>query len=343
MTQGAMMAQNSLMRLALTIAICGYFSAIPTAGGADYYGGKTIRIVVGAPVGSGPDTRARWIARHMPRYIPGQPNMIVQDMPGASGIRQANHVHNIAGADGLTLGLVTQDTIFPQLAERPGVEYDLTKWEWVGGLTRSGQIIFIRSSMRFHTLDDLRTAKKPLVFAARSVGATNYFAIRALELLGVPVKIVVGYDTKQFNIAFEQGEVDGSSLAINALARRGNWLGSDGLARLIVEIGPGTTPGVPLAADSQVPAESRALYRLISETLALPSDAIAVAPGTSGAQVVVLRQAFTAMLDDSSFLADAKKLRLDLAPIDGANMADLVRQVFDKPRPVRQRFKELLE
>ena len=159
--------RNRLILLVLLVFVG--IAAFPGSGlGRDFYKGKTVRILVGFTPGGGPDIRARLVARHWPRFIPGEPKMIVQNIPGAGGLIAVNSLYNVAKPDGLTLGNTARDTAILQLSEKVGVKYDLLKFVWVGSLRSEGNVAFIRASLPYQSLEDLRKAEKPLAFAARS-------------------------------------------------------------------------------------------------------------------------------------------------------------------------------
>jgi len=325
------------------LSICILTSSIVSAQG--FYEGKTIRMIVGFSPGSGPDIRARLVSRHLPRHIAGEPKMIVQNIPGAGGRIAFNTLYNVAKKDGLTLATVNRDAAGLQLGEQPGVEYDLTKMSWIGSLMRAANVVFVRSSLPYENLEELKQAKTPLAFAARSPGATNYLAGKALEALGVPVNIVVGYGTSKMNLAFVQGEIDASALSWNALSRgRPDWVKPGGLARLIVEFGTTPTAGldIPFGPDLQALPDEQAIYTLINKALGLPQGNVAAPPGTPKARVDELQRAFREMLNDSRFRTDAEKLGVILNPLVGDELLKVFKDFLAAPPEAKEQFKKLL-
>jgi len=324
-------------------SICMLASSLTWA--ADFYDGKTIRMLVGFAPGSGPDIRARLVSRHLPRYIPGEPKMIVQNIPGAGGRIAFNTLYNVAKRDGLTVATVNRDAAGLQLGEQPGVEYDLGKMAWIGSLMRAANVVFVRSSVPYETVEELKHAKTPLVFAARSPGATNYLAGKGLEALGVPLKLVVGYGTSKMNLAFVQGEIEASALSWNALSRgRPDWVKPDGLARLVVEFGAKPTPGldIPFGPDLQALPDQQAIYTVINKALGLPQGNVAAPPDTPKERVDQLRQGFQKMLQDAKFRADAEKLGLSLDPLVGEQLLEVFKDFLGAPPEAREQFKKLL-
>jgi hypothetical protein len=192
-------------------------------------------------------------------------------------------------------------------------------------------------------LDELRAATQPIIFGARSVGGSNYVAGKALELLGVPVQLVIGYDSSQITLAFQSGEIQASSLSPSGLQRRAGWADPGGIARLIVALGAVSADGVPNGTDVDAPAENADFLRLLNDALGVQAAGIAAPPNTPEAYLAVLRQAFVQMLEDAAFIAEAEKLRLELHPVDGVEMAEIVRRFHDRPQAARDRFKALME
>lgn len=313
--------------------------------GKDFYKGKTIRILVGFTPGGGPDIRARLVARHWSRFIPGEPKIIVQNRPGAGGLIAVNSLYNLAKPDGLTLGNAARDASILQLSDKVGVQFDMLKFAWVGSLRNEGNVAFIRSSLPYKSLEDLRKADKPLVFAARSVGATNYLAGKGLEFLGVPIKMVVGYGTAKLNLAFIQGEVDASALGWTALSKgRPDWIKPGGAARMIVEFGAAPTRGldVPFGPDRTPVAGKKGLYQLINKALGLPQGQIAAPPGTPKERMTVLRVAYRKMLHDPAFLSDAGKLNLTPNALIGEDLLAVIKDFLSVSPNIVAQFKEVL-
>ena len=332
---------SSVLSLGLLVSV----SAVSTAAAAQvaFYEGKTIRIISPSRVGGGPDTRARLIVRHLPSFLPGQPRMIVQNMPGAGGVIAANFLFNVVEPDGLTLGVLSREVTFIQMAEREGVQYNTGKFAWVGSLLHQGQIVFIRSDLPYLSLDELRAAKEPLVFGSRAVGSVNFLAGKALEMLGVPVRLIPGYGSSQLDLAFEQGEVDATALSFNSLTRRADWVKPGGLARPIVEIGTRAAPDVPAGQNFAPMAGHEQSYALINAALSLPSGSLAAPPGTPSERVESLREAFAKMVMDPEFQVAARKINLSLRFLVGEDLAKSYRDFLDASPDTKALFKQLTQ
>jgi tripartite-type tricarboxylate transporter receptor subunit TctC len=330
----------------LAIALVGVAGAVglkPCPAEAQFYKGKSVRMLVGYRAGGGNDTRTRFVARYMEKYIPGNPKIIVENMPGGSGVVEVNYLYNVAKHDGLILGNVSREAALVQMGEQPGVKYDITKFEWLGALVRQPLVVFIRSSLPYHSIDDIKRGGKPLIFAARRVGASNYIAAKGLELLGVPVKIVLGYGGRKLNLAFENGEVEASSLSMSSFEKRAHWVKPGGLARMLVTFGDVREKGVAFGPSLKPKTGSEALYKMINASLGMPLGTFAAPPGTSADRMAELRTAFAAMTDDPQFRKDAKKLRLPLQKISGREIQGIFADFINSPPEAKKVFKSLLK
>lgn len=315
--------------LTLAVGFAFFAGGSNNALGKEFYEGKTIRMIVGYGPGGGPDFRARLVGRHFGKYIPGRPKVIVQNMPGAGGILAVNYMFRVAKPDGLTIANFARGPFMMQLGKRVGVLFDMTKFPWIGSLTREGNVVFVRSSLSYNSLEDLKNAKKPIIFGARALGATNYIAGKALEMLGVPLKIVVGYGTAKMNLAFEQGEIEASALGWTSIKTgRPDWIKPGGLARIIVEFGTESTPGIPGAFGPKLkplPGKEE-IYTLINKALGLSQANVVAPPGLPRKRLEKLRKAYGKMLQDRKFLTHAARLNIPIRSLVGD---DLTRRVQD--------------
>ena len=338
---------SHVVKLVIGFASVGYLivSVSTTALGAEFYKGKTIRLIVGFSPGGGPDIRARLVARHLGNHLPGHPRFIVQNKPGAGGLVTDNYLFNVAKRDGLTVASLDRDAANMQLGERVGVKFEMGKFEWIGSLMREGNVVFIRSDNPSRTLEDLKKAKRPLFFAARVVGASNYLAGKALEMLGVPVKLALGYGSTNTTLAFEQGEVDASALGWTSIKTgRPHWVKPGGLARLIVEFGMQRTPGIQVAFGPNlkpIPGKE-GIYALINKALGLPQGNLAAPPGTPRKRVEELRQGYRKMLKDAKFKAHAAKLNIPVDPWIGKDLAGVFQKFLIASPEAKAQFKRLL-
>jgi tripartite-type tricarboxylate transporter receptor subunit TctC len=190
------------------------------------FAGKTVTVLVGNPPGGGYDRLARVVARHLGRHLPGNPTVVVQNMPGAAGIVAANHLYHVARPDGLTLGLFNQNMVFGQLLQVEGLRVDMRKWQWVGSVTRETDVFVIRADLPYRHILDLRRADPPLAVGATGPGSGSYdFPLVLKAFLKLNVRIVSGYPGRSdIMLAIERKELDGvagSWSSLVSFVRRG--------------------------------------------------------------------------------------------------------------------------
>src|SRR5919204_4017357 len=301
-------------RRALLIAALATLPAWYTSGASaqsNYYAGKTITIVVGYKTGGGYDSIARLLARHLPKYIPGKPTVIVQNMPGANSMIAANHVYSVAKPDGLTMGTFNRNLPIAQLTKVSGVKFDMTKFAWVGSAASESTILAIRSDLPYKSFAELKNAKEPVVVGATGPGANTYdFPLLLKDLLGANLKIVSGYSSSaDIMLAVERKEADaraGSLTSIQPFIDRG-------LVRPIVRA-RAVEPGIeklPVDEDLAPNARAKAIMALRSapEIIGRP---YVMTPGTSDAVLKTLREAFAKAIEDPQLKTEAKKAKMDL-------------------------------
>ncbi len=187
-----------------------YLSATAHVGAqSNFYQGKTIRIVIGSSTGGGYDLWARVLARYYGKYIPGNPTILVQNMPGAASIVATNYLHNVAKPDGLTLGAILPAIYFDQLVGRPEVKFDFAKIAWIGSPEQNDIIHYMRADSPYRSIEDIRKAKEPPRCGSSGTGTTGFYIPRLLdEVLGTKHTIVSGYPGgSEIDLAVERGEV----------------------------------------------------------------------------------------------------------------------------------------
>lgn len=299
--------------------------------------GKTITIVVGFKTGGGYDRTARILARHLPKHIPGKPNVIVQNMPGANSITAANHVYNVAKPDGLTLGTFNRNLVLAQLTNVPGVKYDMRKFAWIGSAASETTILAIRADLPYKTFDEMRKSGKTVVIGATGPGANTYdFPLLLKDLLGVDLKIVSGYSSSSdIMLAIERKEVDGRAGSYSSLQQ---FIGR-GLVRPLVRaraIEPGIE-NLPVDEDLAPNPRARAIMALRSapEVIGRP---YVTTPGTREDIVRILREAFRNVVKDPQLLAEAEKAKMDFEFIGGDETLKIVNEVLSQPKDVVDDF-----
>jgi hypothetical protein len=280
---------------------------------------------VGYAPGGGVDTTARVVARHLVRFIPGQPGVVVQNMEGAAGVVAASYLDRRAAADGLTIGMPGRSWFMEGLLKNPGITFDPQKFTYIGSPGAVSSSVYVRASTGIATFDGLKSSKRALIFGA--LGSTTPTAMVPMMLAanGVPIKVVLGYvSTARILLALEQGEVDGFYTVDDSFGRRQDLLKS----KVVVPILQSTPrrTGLPLVRDVLPPGDGPLL------TLVMSVDSIGLAlvgpAGMPGERTEILRKAFLAMAADKEYQADAIKADQPVgAPIGGARLAAMIDDV----------------
>jgi len=328
------------MKLKLLLAAA--LAALPFAAAAQTFAGKTVTIVVGYKAGGGYDSTARLLARHLSKHIPGKPNVIVQNMPGANSIIAANHVYNVAKPDGLTIGTFNRNLPIAQLTKVDGVKFDVTKFQWVGSAANESTILAIRTDLPYRTFDELRKAKDTIVIGSTGPGAnTHDFPLLLKELLGLNFKIVSGYSSSaDIMLAVERKEVDGRAGSFTSLRpfidRK--------LVKPIVRA-RSSEPGIEnLPVDESLAPNPKAkaimALRSAPEQVARP---YVLPPATPADIVKVMREAFAKAIDDAELKAEGKKSKLDLEFLPGDQAQKILVEVLDQPKELVDEFSKYIK
>ena len=319
---------------------------------ANYFQGKTIRVVVGSSSGGGYDLWARLMAQHIGKHIPGNPTVVVQNMPGAGGVVAANYVYGIAKPDGLTLGAFNPALYFDQLVGRPEVKFDWSKFTWIGSPEQNQVLHYIRTDAPFKTIDDLRNAKEPPRCGSTGTGTTGHYFPRLLEeTLGIKTIIVGGYQGgSEIDLAVERNEVVcWSPLVATYFGREPykRWHKS-GFTRVVVQTGAKRDERIKdvptlneLMQQYKTPEAGQRLAKVIltAATLGRP---VSAPPGVAADHTKTLRDAYAATMKDPELLAEIAKRGWDLDPLTGAELETLAKEVIAQPREVIERMKWVL-
>jgi tripartite-type tricarboxylate transporter receptor subunit TctC len=319
---------------------------------ANFYQGKTIRLVIGSSTGGGYDLWARVLARHYGKYIPGNPTIIVQNMPGAASIVATNYLYNVAKPDGLTLGALLPAIYFDQLVGRPEVKFDFAKIGWIGSPEQNDILHYMRADSPYRTIDDIRKAKEPPRCGSSGTGTTGFYIPRLLdEVLGTKHAIVSGYPGgSEIDLAVERGEVHCWSPLVATFFGREPYISwyKKGFVRVLLQSNrkrDSRLPEVPtiyeLMEQYKTPEAGKRLTRviLVAATLGRP---IAVTPGIPADRLKLLREAYLQTLKDPELVAETKKQRWDIDPLSGEDMEQLAKEVMTQPKEVIERMKWVL-
>jgi len=324
----------------LVLGLIAALAAAPAV--AQFYAGKTVTIVVGYKTGGGYDATARVLARHLPKHIPGKPNVIVQNMPGANSIIAANHVYAVVKPDGLTIGTFNRNLPIAQLTNVNGVKYDMTKFAWIGSAASECTVLAIRTDLPYKTFEDLRKSKQQIVIGATGPGANTYdFPLLLKEFLGANIKLVSGYQSSaDIMLAIERKEVDGragSFTSIRPFIDRN-------LVRPVLRA-RATEPGVenlPIDEDLAPNARAKAIMALRSapEIVGRP---YVMHPNTPAEHLKTMRDAFAAAIKDPELVAESKKAKMDLEFVDGEFAVKVMKEVLSQPKDVVDEFSKYIK
>ena len=320
---------------------------------APFYEGKTIRVVVGLPAGDAYDLYARMLAAHMGKYIPGNPNIIVQNMPGASSMITANHVYSIGKPDGLTFGSILPSLYFDQLLRRKEVQFDWPKFTWLGSFERSNNLLYMRADTPYKTIHDVTKASDPPKCGSTGTGSPSYYLIRLLnDAIGTKFNIVTGYQGGQeIDLAVEKNEVQCRAFTITTFFAREPfhaWRKKNGFVRVLVQTGKKRDPRLTevstvneLMEEYKTPESTRGLATLMLASGDFGRPIIA-SPGIPADRVKLLREAFAKTLRDPELLDEAKKKRLEIDPMAGEELEALAKEVLAANKDVIERMEKLL-
>ncbi len=315
-----------------------------------FYKGKTIRVIIGYGTGGGYDTYARLLTKHMGKHIPGNPSVVPQNMPGAGSTAAANHIFNVAPKDGTAFGTFARGLPLSGLID-PGnkaIKFKPEKFTWLGSSSSyqdDAYLLLVRSDLPIRTVDDLRGANaKQMVLAATNAGSTSYdVPVQLLEVLGLKLKVIHGYpDGASMSLAVQRHEVDGRMIGLSSIqATQPEWLGDNGFMRPLLQFGRRTRHAlvktIPTARELATGPENAALIELLEMPFFLARP-YAAPPGVPADRAAILVKAFMATHKDKEYLADARKQKMDVSPIDGGQIREMLERMSNISPDVIARY-----
>jgi tripartite-type tricarboxylate transporter receptor subunit TctC len=321
----------------------------PSAGAQEaFYKGKTVRIIVGASAGGGYDTYSRTISRHIGKHVPGSPTFAVENMPGAGFLISANHMYKVAKPDGLTIGHFIGGLFLQQLLGKSGIEFDARKFEYIGVPAQDNYMLGISKSSGITSIDQWLGSKTVVKFGGVGVGsATDDIPKVLAATIGLPVQVVSGYKgTADVRLAFNSGEVQGVCNAWESF--KSTWRKELDTGDVILVLQNTAKPHpeqpkLPQAITYAKTDEARKLINALVHSVGPTARPYVLPPGTPKDRVQILRKAFIDTLKDPEFLADAAKAKLDINPLDGAELERNVREVFNLEAALIPKAKEILK
>jgi len=317
-----------------------------------YYQGKTITIMVGTKAGDVYDLYPRMVAPYMTKYIPGNPNIIIQNVAGAASLIAANQVYTLAKPDGLTLGAIYPALYFEQLVKKPEVKFDWTKFNWIGSTVTSNHLMYMRTDTPYRTIEDVRTAATAPKCGATGVTSTGYYMPKLVEeATGAKFDIVAGYQAGQdVDLAVERGEVQCRAFTITAYFAREPFISwrKRNFVRVLFQTGAkrdSRLKDVPTIYElmdrykTSEPVRRLANLDLASGDFGRP---IVAPPGLPADRVKIIRDAFDKAVNDPALLAEAEKRQLEMDPGTGQELETLAKEVMSASPDVVERVKKLL-
>jgi tripartite-type tricarboxylate transporter receptor subunit TctC len=327
--------------------------ATQAAAQTPYFQGKTIRVVVGYPAGSAHDLWARMIAPQLSKHVPGNPTTIVQVMPGAGSMTATNYIYGVAKPDGLTLGVNNAALYFEQLLKKKEVQFDWSKFTWVGSTTRTSPILYMWANTPYKTIHDVRSATVPPKCGVTGTGNTGYYLPKLLEeALGAKFQLVTGYQGgADIELAVERGEVQCRAFTIQVFFGRepfNSWR-SKNLVRVLVYGGKKRDPRLPdtplineLMDQYKTADLHRRLVNVMLGSGEFGSAPMFAPPGTPPELAKILRAAYAKGLTSPDLIAEAKKQGLEPELIPGDELESLAKDVLNQPPEVVGLMKKVM-
>ncbi|MBM4297474.1 MAG: hypothetical protein FJ143_07010 [Deltaproteobacteria bacterium] len=324
----------------------------PAQAQSTYYKGKVINVVVGTTAGSAYDVYSRLIAQHLSKHIPGNPSLVVQNMPGGGSMVAANFVYGVAKPDGLTIASINPALYFNQLAGRKEVKFDWAKFNWLGSPDRSEHLVYMRADSPYKTIQDVRAAATPPKCGATGTGTTGHYMPKLLEeTIGTKFSLVLGYPGgPEIDLATERGEVHCRAFTITG------WFGGElynswrksGFARVIIQTGRKRDPRLPdvptiyeIMDQVKTGETERRLAAVVLGSNAFGRPFVA-APDTPPEIVKVLREAFAKTISDREYVAEAEKRKLEIELTRGEELEKLAKEIIVQPPVVIEKMQALL-
>jgi len=327
--------------LAPFVALLLSINAATAEDAAAFFAGKTLKIVVGLPPGGSADAYARLVQRHLPRQLPGGPSIVVQNVPGAGGMKSVAYLESLPD-DGTALATFSSGLLTEAIAAADRIKFDFRKVSWIGNVSEDTRICYLWHTTGVRNWSDL-LARQQVVFAASALGTAGFVDAAMLrKLFGIHLKQINGYaGSAEMRIAIEKGEVEGECGGWTATPD--DWL-REAKISVIVRLSPTLLPGmdksVPFAGDLVKDQHERAIFDFL-----MAPEKLGRLFMTSGrvpaARVDVLRRAFDAMVADPTFLRDAEQMRLSVAPMKGEDVTRDVATLYASPAEVVAKAKAI--
>jgi tripartite-type tricarboxylate transporter receptor subunit TctC len=317
----------------------------PASAQADLLAGKTVQMIIGFGPGGGYDLWGRTVARHIGKHLPGRPNVVPQNMPGAGSFVATSHIYNAAPKDGTVLGIVARDAALGSLTGATGARFDATRLSWIGTPTKETNVCIAYHTAKVKTAQDL--FGNELIVGDTGPGTGTRAYPKALTaLLGMKFKVVGGFHSSaDVFLAMERGEVDGICESLDSIKnRRPDWIPNKTIS-VLFQGGMAANPelkDVPLVLDLARSADEKQAIEFLYAGQGIGRPFVAP-PDLPPERLKMLRDAFAATMTDAEFVAEAQRNKLDLEPEDGAHLAALVQKIYATPKPVIDKVAGLIK
>lgn len=344
---------RTIIVVTLAMFVClGARSGLVHAQAESFYKGKQIRIITGATAGGFYDRWARLLARAMPKYIPGQPDMIVQNMPGGGSLVAMNYVSGVAKPDGLAAVMPNSNVYLEQLSGHKEVRFDLRKFYILGSQEKNYMLLYMRADAPYKSIGDIIKAKEPPKCGSTGIGSAGYVLDRILDLaFGAKINTVMGYPGgNEIDLAVEKGEIQcrGNTILphfgrepFDTWHKRGFDLHLIQTARKRDALVPDTPTIYELMDQYKTSETNRRVAKVLLDGAEFGRFML-VAPGTPPDRVKALREAYAKSLKDPELISEAKKGRMDMDPSTGEELQALLQEIMDQPKDVIERVKKIL-
>jgi tripartite-type tricarboxylate transporter receptor subunit TctC len=322
-------------------------AAAPAAAQAPAFAGKNVTMIIGFGPGGGYDLWGRVVARHIGKHLPGNPNVVPQNMPGAGSFNATNHIYTIAPKDGSVMGIIARDAALGPITGATGARFDPTKITWLGTPTTETNVCIASNTpqVKVKTAKDL--FDKELIVGDTGVGTGTHAYPKALNgMVGTRFKIIAGFpSSSDVFLAMERGEVDGICESLDSVSgKRPDWIPQK---KVVILFQGGAQPNpelkdVPFVLDFAKTPEDRQAIEFLYAGQGIGRPFIAP-PDMPADRVKMVRDAFMATMKDPAFIEDARKQKLDVEPEDGEHLAALIRKIYATPKPVVDKIAELIK
>ena len=303
----------------------------------DFYRGRTVKFIVGSNTGGGYDTYSRLLAAYIGKPIPGNPTVVVENMPGASGTKSANYIAEVAPKDGSVIGMFNQSMPQRQMFEPDLIKIDLSKFSWIGAMNASTNVFIVWHTSGIRTVEDAK--KKQVVMGALStVGGNSVYPLLLNYFFGTKFKVVLGYaGGNTIQLAMERGEVDGRGAVVWSGLKAGwpHWI-KEKKINVLMQVGlekEPDLPDVPLFTDLARNEEEKAIFRFISSDAAMGFP-VTAPPGIPADRLAALRKAFMDAMKDPELLKVVEERKLEIQPSSGEEVQRVVQEMTSTPKEI---------